>query len=467
MDIRNIHSVYLLGVGGIGMSALARWFKAEGKRVSGYDRTRTPLTEKLELEGIKIHYYDDPSFIPDSVKENVKNTLVIITPAIPANLKEWKYFMDKGYNIMKRSEVLGSISSSYYTIAVGGTHGKTTTSTMIAHLLNHTNVNVTAFLGGISTNYDSNLLLGESNKDQKVVVEADEYDRSFLRLNPNATVITAADADHLDIYGSDESVKESYLEFIQKLNSKGYLIISSRALESINTSTLEQEIITYNGNEGNANATAENIRIENGAFVFDYRWSRYKIDGIELHQPGYHNVENIVAAITVALKEGVSDTDIPEAVSTYKGVKRRFEYIFKSERAVFIDDYAHHPVEIENFIRSVRFLYPDKKISVVFQPHLFTRTRDFADGFASSLSLSDQVILLDIYPAREEPIKGVDSSMIYEKIDLDEKVMCTKDELISILDENDIEIVATLGAGDIDQLVQPINTHLRDKYELA
>lgn len=447
MKLQEYTSIYFVGIGGIGMSALARWFKARGKNIAGYDRTETELTKTLAAEGMDIHYTDDIMAIPAEFKGQA-HTLVIYTPAIPKDHTELNFFQNNGFELKKRSEVLGMITAGHYTIAVAGTHGKTTTSSMIAHLLNGMSGGVTAFVGGIMTNYDSNLLIGD--EDAPVVVEADEFDRSFLQLNPNYTIVTAIDPDHLDIYGDQAEVERCYREFVAKTNPKGRILMSSEAGLKIPG----PQYTSYDIKLGDV--VAESLRIVDGAFVFTYRKGKVKITDLFLHVPGYHNVQNALAAITVAFEMGLSDKMIRTRLKTYKGVKRRFEFVKRFGRPVIIDDYAHHPKEIEAFLRSVKTLYPKRKITVIFQPHLFTRTRDFLDDFAASLDAADDVILLPIYPAREKPIKGITSELLLEKMQLESKMVCEKENLLEVLLEKRPEVLVTVGAGDIDKEVSKI-----------
>ncbi len=460
MKFGSIHSVYFLGVGGIGMSALARWFKNQGKEVHGYDLTATPLTEQLSAEGIQIHYADDVALIPETVKAGRERVLVVLTPAIPGDHKEWAFFRDNGFDIKKRSEVLGIISQNRFTIAVAGTHGKTTTSSMIAHLLKSAGKPVEAFIGGITVNYNSNLLLS-SHPDALLVAEADEFDRSFLRLHPDVAVITSADPDHLDIYGSADEMIKNYSAFAGQVNPSGSIFLQGKLQQTLTLPARKATVSTY----GNGyDYKAENLRVENGNFCFDFVFPEGKISGLTLQVPGFHNVENMVAAIAVALSQGVTEEAIKEAVASYRGVKRRFEYVLKDDHHIFIDDYAHHPEEIRQFLLSVRELYPGKKLTAVFQPHLYSRTRDFAEGFAQSLSIADEVLLLPIYPAREKPIAGVSSEIIFSGIaPATAKRLLSKEELLAWAASNDPEVLLTIGAGDIDKMVKPLKDILKDK----
>lgn len=444
MRIEHFRKVYFLGIGGIGMSAIARWCKANGKDVAGYDRTATTLTRRLEEEGIAVTYEDSISAIP---KAFTANTLVVVTPAVPQDAAQLQYFRQSGLTMLKRSEVLGLITEDYLTVAVAGTHGKTTTSTMIAHLLHHAGEECTAFLGGISTNLNSNFLLAENDLEQIVVVEADEYDRSFLRLHPDIAVITSVEADHLDIYGEANALTESFIEFAQKIPEEGSLIVQQKV------APLFSYDFSYSTSEGDYIIT--DVRKEEGVVLFDTKTPGGMIRDIQLHQPGIHNLENALAAIAVAQQLDVPKKKIKEAFATYLGVKRRFEYIIKTDDFVYIDDYAHHPTEIEMFLRSVKELYPGRKVTAVFQPHLYSRTRDFAEGFSESLSIADEVILLDIYPAREKPIEGVSSEMLLKGITT-EKVLSTKETLLDDLKSRQLDVLVTVGAGDIDTLVSQI-----------
>jgi UDP-N-acetylmuramate--alanine ligase len=447
-----IKNTYFIGIGGIGMSALARYFKSEGKNVSGYDKTPTILTTELQEEGISVHFEDNVGLIsPDLLKGQDKTeTLIIYTPAIPKDHKEFNFLKQNGYPIKKRSEVLGMISQTGFTIAVAGTHGKTTTSSMIAHILRDAGIECSAFLGGISKNYNTNLILGKG-KDKYNVVEADEYDRSFLALFPDIAVITSMDADHLDIYGDAASMTESYRMFASQLKKNGTLIFrKGLPLEDLPVNKSDYSIA------GNAKHITDDIRISDHRYHFTYKDDQGKIEGLSSGLPGLHNVENSVAAIAVARQLNIQPEKIKTALSTYTGVKRRFDYQFRNDRHVYIDDYAHHPEELRACISSARELYPGKKLTGIFQPHLFTRTRDFADGFAKSLSLLDSLLLMDIYPARELPIPGITSAMILEKVQLADKKMVLRENVLAELQKRKPEVLLTLGAGDIDQLVSPV-----------
>lgn len=447
MELSKINRVYFIGIGGIGMSALARYFAKRGCVVCGYDKTRTSLTIELEREGILISYMDDESVVPVCFLENHPDSLVVYTPAIPKNSKILNHFRDLDFSLKKRSEVLGIISKGMFCIAVAGTHGKTTTSSMVAHLLTDTGFGCTAFLGGITSNYNSNVLFG---KNDVVVVEADEYDRSFLTLHPDLAVITAMDADHLDIYGDERQLQETFHLFANQLKEDGKLFIKDG---------LPIAGISYSASD-NSLLKAKNIRVENGHFLFDFEDGFTKIEGLELSMAGRHNIENAVAAIGVALSLGIAPKLVKSAIKSFKGVKRRFERLVTTENHIYIDDYAHHPEELNVCFEAVRELYPNKKMTVVFQPHLFSRTRDFANEFASVLSKADELILLDIYPARELPIEGVTSEWLADKIADKEVTVCGKDAVLNLIKNKNPELLLTVGAGDIDTLVEPLKNLL-------
>lgn len=450
MELKNIKRIYLVGIGGIGMSGLARYFHHSGRVVCGYDKTPTDLTIALNNEGMPIVFDDDADLIPPAFRSPDAGTLIIYTPAIPKDSAILNFFKDNGFELFKRSQVLGIISKGMYTVAVAGTHGKTTTSTMIAHILKDSGTDCSAFLGGISSNYQTNVLYGKNNI---VVVEADEYDRSFLTLHPDIAIITSMDADHLDIYGDHAHLTESFKLFASQIKSGG-ILIHKKGLP-IGTG------FTY-AVEDKADATAAHIRIENGDFYFDFKNDKVEIANIKMGIAGTHNIENAVAAIEAALLLKVPDEAIKDALGSFRGVKRRFEYIVKNELNIYIDDYAHHPEELKACIRSVKRLYPTKKLTTIFQPHLYTRTRDFADGFAEALDLSDELIMLDIYPARELPIEGVDADMILTRMKLWNKRKCGKQEAIELVKNEKPELLLTVGAGDIDQLVKPLKQVLQD-----
>jgi UDP-N-acetylmuramate--alanine ligase len=450
MELNNIKRVYLVGIGGIGMSGLARYFHHLGCVVCGYDKTHTPLTDDLHNEGICVVFEDRADWIPMSFQELDAGTLIIYTPAIPKDAEILNFFRRRGFELQKRSQVLGLISKSMFTIAVAGTHGKTTTSCMIAHILKDSGKDCSAFLGGISSNYQTNVLYGNNNI---VVVEADEYDRSFLTLHPDIAIITSMDADHLDIYGDHSKLEESFKLFASQVKQGGTLIYRKGLPLG--------EGFTYAMND-EAQAMATNVRIEEGNFYFDFNDGSTSISNIKMGIAGLHNIENAVAAIEAALHVEVSADAIHEALGSFKGVKRRFEYVVKNSDTIYIDDYAHHPEELRAAITSVKRLYPDKKLTVIFQPHLFTRTRDFADGFAEVLDMADELLLLDIYPARELPIDGVDSNMILSRMKLANKRICGKQESIEIVQLEKPELLLTVGAGDIDTLVLPLKQVLEN-----
>jgi len=450
MKLSNIQRVYLVGIGGIGMSGLARYFAHLGCAVCGYDKTSTPLTTALSKEGIEIVFEDKSTLIPDEFHSPDEHTLIIWTPAIPKNSEILNFFIDKGFKLFKRSQVLGILSEGMYTIAVAGTHGKTTTSCMVAHILKHSGTDCSAFLGGIASNYNTNVLYGKNNI---MVVEADEYDRSFLTLHPDIAIVTSMDADHLDIYGDHNHLNESFRLFVSQLKPNGNVIAKEGLdIDSTLSYSIKEQTDVY----------AENIRIENGEFYFDFRNETVSIDNIHLGIPGIHNVENAVAAIQAALLVDVEPEKIKAALTAFRGVKRRFEYSVKTAEHIYIDDYAHHPEELRAAISSVKRIYPDKKLTAIFQPHLFTRTRDFADGFAEVLSMVDELILLEIYPARELPIEGVTSQMLLDKITLADRKILTKAETLAHIKAEMPELVLTVGAGDIDQLVEPLKQILSD-----
>lgn len=441
---------YFLGIGGIGMSNLARYFLSQGKMVAGYDRVETPLTKLLVEEGAQVHYTDDLAIIPAQFK-NKNKTLVIYTPAIPLVHSEFTWFKEQGFEMMKRAQVLGAITQNSDAICISGTHGKTTVSSMVAHILKQSQVDCNAFLGGILKNYNTNLLL--SNNSNVTVVEADEYDRSFHWLQPWIAVITSADPDHLDIYGTAEAYRDSFEHFTSLIRDDGYLLIRSGAPV---TPKVKPGVKVYTYSEEVGDFHAQNVRIGNGEIVYDFVSSDIVIKDICLGVPLWINIENSIVAIAAALISGASPEEIKKAIKSFAGPKRRFDFLIKQDDIVFLDDYAHHPKELLASISSVKQLYPNKKITGVFQPHLYSRTRDFADDFANSLSLLEDVILLDIYPAREEPIEGVTSSIIFDKITSEHKVLIKKEELLSYLECKEIEVLVTFGAGDIDKLLPEI-----------
>lgn len=460
MELKDIKSVYFLGAGGIGMSALVRYFLSENKFVAGYDRTPSELTERLIAEGAHLHFEEEPQSIPDECRDK-DNTLVIYTPAIPQGHKEWEYFKANGFVIKKRAEVLGIITRHKKGLCIAGTHGKTTTSTMTAHLLHQSHVDCAAFLGGISKNYKSNLIL--SDKSDLVVIEADEYDRSFLHLSPQIAVITSADPDHLDIYGNRENYLEAFAQFTENIREGGTLIIHE-GLDVV--PRLQPGVNSYTYGREKGDFHAQNIRIGNGRIIIDYVSPWQKIDNIELGVPVSINIENGIAAMAVAEMCGATAKEIADGMKSFAGADRRFDFHIKEESITLLSDYAHHPDEIKACARSMKELYRDRKISVIFQPHLYSRTNDFYKEFAASLSLFDEVILLDIYPAREQPIEGVTSKLIYDLIESNvKKSMCSRAQIIQEVEKrkNDFEVLVTLGAGDLDNDVPAIAEILKTR----
>lgn len=461
IDIKDINKVYFLGIGGIGMSALARYFKFHGKEVSGYDKTETPLTKQLVSEGIPVHYDDNLELAPKDAQ------LIVYTPAVPKGHTEFMYYQQNNYPLLKRSEVLGAITKSSFNICVAGTHGKTTITTMVAHILRHSEYGCNAFLGGIAVNYNSNYW---SNERDTCVVEADEYDRSFLRLTPDVAVISAMDPDHLDIYGTTAAMEEAFIEFTGKIKPGGVLISKyglprGRDLKAPNR-------LTYHLQNTQAAIYASNIQMQQGTYVFDVQVKDWQLQNVVLNMGGLHNIENVIAAIAIAHHLGIGDEKIKAAVAAFKGVKRRFEYVIKDSEVTFVDDYAHHPEELRALITGAKGLFGNMKCTVLFQPHLFTRTRDLAAAFAEVLDMADEVVLLPIYPARELPIAGVTSSMILDKMKNDHKQVMSKEQLLqwvkdkaagSSLKSGDGWLLITAGAGDIDTLVQPIKQIIESK----
>jgi len=442
MNLNNIHNIYFVGIGGIGMSAIARYFKANDKNVAGYDKTKTEITDVLEDLGITVHFEDSVANVGMRFL-NPETTLVVYTPAIPKDHKELAYFRNNGYAVLKRAEVLGVITKNTYCLAVAGTHGKTTTTSILGHLLYECKVPLTAFLGGISENYNSNLI---QNGTAVSVVEADEFDRSFLTLSPDLACITSMDADHLDIYGDASELTRTFVDFSKKLKPKGKLFVRSG---------LPIDGITY-GIEDESDYSAKNITIQNGAYVFDVVTPKTVLKQVQFNLPGRHNLSNALIALAMAVEYGVPNQQLVRALATYRGVKRRFTYQIKTDELVFIDDYAHHPEEINAVHQAVREMYPEDKVLAIFQPHLFSRTRDFASGFAKSLSQFDEVLLLDIYPARELPIEGVTSYWLLQQIDNPKKELIEKAKIVSKIKESKARIVLTIGAGDIGAEVKHI-----------
>lgn len=460
MKLEDIKSVYFLGAGGIGMSALVRYFLSEGKMVAGYDRTPSPLTEKLIEEGARLHFEENVDLIPDEFKDPA-NTLVIYTPAIPDNHKEWTVFRNGNFNIKKRAEVLGIITKGKNGICVAGTHGKTTTSTMTAHILHQSHVDCAAFLGGISKNYKSNLIL--SDRSDLVVIEADEYDRSFLHLEPYVATITSADPDHLDIYGNRENYLEAFAQFTERIREDGYLIIHEGLDVRPRTKT-GVKVYTYGRNSGDFHA--ENIRIGNGRIVIDYVSPWQTVKDIELGVPASINIENGIASMAMAEICGATANEIKHGMTTFAGADRRFDFHIKRDDLVLMSDYAHHPDEVRACAMSIKELYKEKKITVLFQPHLYSRTADFYKEFADSLSLFDKVILVDIYPAREKPMPGVTSKLIYDCLaPQTEKMMCSRNDVLACIEKekDGIEVLVSLGAGDIENEVPRIKEILENR----
>lgn len=454
----NWDNLYFIGAGGIGMSALIRYFLSKGKSIAGYDRVESGLTKELVNEGADIHYEDNLNLIPETFK-NKKSTLVVLTPAVPNEHSELTYFRENGFQIIKRSQLLGEITKQTRSVCVAGTHGKTTTSSMVAHLLKQSSVDCSAFLGGILKNYNSNLLLSE--KSDLTVVEADEYDRSFHWLSPYMAIITSVAPDHLDIYGTEEAYRDAFVHFTSLIKEGGALIMEAKVDIEPN---LKEKVSLYryagNNSDEKADFYASNVRIGNGEIVFDFVNPSSIVKDIYLGVPVEINIANAVAALAVAWLNGLSDEELRNGTASFKGPKRRFDFHVKTEKLVLIDDYAHHPEELEASISSVKKLYPERKLTTIFQPHLFSRTKDFYKEFANSLSLSDRLILIPIYPAREEPIPGVDSKMILDEVSIDEKYLMSKDELLEKIGDMNPQLVLIAGAGDIELLVEPIKEKL-------
>ena len=449
---------YFLGIGGIGMSALARYFHTKGFRVAGYDRTETKLTSDLQAEGIAVCFDEAVNQIPTRYTKP-ENTMVVITPAIPQNHPQLKYFQDNNFTIQKRAQVLGDITRQSKGICIAGTHGKTTTSTITAHLLYQSQVSCNAFLGGIANNYNTNLLL--SAESNLVVIEADEYDRSFHQLSPYMAVITSADPDHLDIYETADAFRESFEHFTTLIRAGGALIMR-KGIDIVPKLQKGVKLYTYSMDEG-GDFCAENIKTVKGEIRFDFVTPTDRINDVRLGVPVRINVENSVAAMALAWLNGVTSEEIRTGISSFSGIYRRFNVVFKTDKMVFMDDYAHHPSELKASISSIRNLYPNRKITGVFQPHLYTRTRDFAPAFAEALSQLDELILLDIYPARELPIEGVDSELILRDVKLKNKTLCSKENLLPLLKDKELDVLVTFGAGDIDKLVPLIKVQLKSR----
>ena len=460
MNILDYKLYYFLGAGGIGMSALVRYFNHYEKTVYGYDKTETELTNQLEAEGVQLHFDEDKALVKKLFSlYNKEEILVIYTPAIPKEHAELVYIQSEGYNLQKRAWVLGEITKQFKTIAIAGTHGKTTTTTLVAHILKTAGINCFAFLGGISQNYKTNLLLGNpSDKDVYVVVEADEYDRSFLTLHPYISVITSVDADHLDIYGDLNSMHQTYTQFSSQVQKDGFLIVKKNVDNDLR---LKNKRLIYSLNLG-TEYSANSIEIIDGEFCYNINSPIEPVSHVAIGLPGLHNVENSIAAVAVAQQLGIKGDVINKALRSFKGVKRRFDYRIKSKSIVYIDDYAHHPEELRAAITAAKQLYPDKKVTGIFQPHLFTRTRDFANGFAESLDLLDVCVLLEIYPAREKPIAGINSQMLLDKMKSTNKFLVKKENVLNFLKTHQLQVLMTLGAGDIDSLVEPIEELLKE-----
>jgi UDP-N-acetylmuramate--alanine ligase len=450
--LTDIQAIYLIGIGGIGMSALARYFAEKGKLVAGYDRVSTELTQELEATGINIHYSDDVNLIPNGF-ENPEYTLVIFTPAVPSSHSELTHFRSNGFDVLKRSEVLGELSKTYQTIAVAGTHGKTTTSSIIAHLLRSSSKDCNAFLGGISSNYNTNLLTSTSSN--LMVVEADEFDRSFLTLSPDVAIITSVDADHLDIYGSSDEMLNSFKLFSERVTENGTLIYRF----GLPFEDSSRRNFTYSVSEESDYYTSQ-LSIKNGQYQFNLHSPTAMLENVSFGMPGLHNVENAVAAFASVDQLGLTEDEVRNGLATYKGVKRRFDVHINTDKLVYIDDYAHHPTEISACIGSIRELFPGRRVKGIFQPHLFSRTKDHLSEFAISLSALDEVTLLDIYPAREEPIPGITSRVLLDRISLPSKELASKQEAVDSLLPENLDVLLTMGAGDIDQLVSPIKKKL-------
>ena len=448
MNLDKIHNIFFIGIGGIGMSALARYFHTLGKNVAGYDKTQTELTSELIQSGISIHFEDKVEMIPaDFTKDS---TLVVITPAVPKSHSQWNYFIERDFEIKKRAEVLGIITKNTFCFAVAGTHGKTTTSSILAHILFQSGVDVTSFLGGIVENYNSNLV---GNGKTVTVVEADEFDRSFLHLHPNIACITSMDADHLDIYGDSAAIEASFEEFASKIEDKNNLFVTTQL-------PLAGKSVGVNEK---ADFEAVNIRIEKSAYIFDIKTNDKLISDVRFALPGKHNLTNALIAFAMAKTYGVTDENSKAALASFKGIRRRFSYQIQSENLVYIDDYAHHPTEINAVYQAVSELYPGQKVLAIFQPHLFSRTRDFADDFAKSLSAFDSVLLLDIYPARELPMEGITSSWLLDKMTNSDKKVIEKSELENEILKSDATVFVTIGAGDIGAMVANIKKVLNEK----
>ena len=456
MGLSEYKNIYFIGIGGIGMSALSRYFNAKKINIYGYDKVKSNLCSDLEKEGMKIHYSDSVENISVNIKENKQESLVVYTAAIPSENKELSYFKENGFEVLKRSEVLGKVTEDNFSIAVAGTHGKTTTSTMIAHVLHNSDIDCTAFLGGISTNYNSNLVLG--SEKSIIVVEADEFDRSFLTLSPDVAIITSVDADHLDIYKTKENLLSAFTDFTNKIKTGGTLYLEAN-IDSTFVVRDDITILKYSSNL-TSDCTALNISSSTNNMLFDVEINNELIPQFKLNMGGEYNVSNALVSIAVAKQLGVSNVCLLEGMNSFKGIKRRFETHILSEKIIYIDDYAHHPKEITESIQAVKKMYPNKKITVVFQPHLYSRTNDFMNEFAVALSLSNHLILLDIYAAREQPINGVSSEVLAEKCNVNKIQLCSLNDVVKLLEGEEVELLLTLGAGDIGTIVGDIKTLL-------
>ncbi len=457
--MKETNKIYFIGIGGIGMSAIARYMLSQGKKVYGYDKTETTLTKKLVDEGMEIHYTDDVNQIPEGMD------LVVYTPAIPEGHLELNHLINNGFDVIKRAEMLGRLSQVKKTIAIAGTHGKTSTSATTAHLLKHGKEDVSAFIGGIMSNYNSNYIEGYGDW---IVVEADEYDRSFLHLSPDIIAIMSMDADHLDVYGDHTEMIEGFEAFIMKIKQDGTLIIKDEMLAGLSEAVIgvlaEKNVdVVLFGIETNTEVSAQNVRVEEGKFFFDYESENGSISSLQTNLAGRHNIENALVAITIAIVLGLDGEAVREGMQSFKGIKRRFEMIYEDDAVTYIDDYAHHPTELRSAIGAAKELFPDKKITGVFQPHLFSRTRDFVDGFAESLDMLDEILLMEIYPAREVPIEGITSKIIFDKMKTKNKILVTKETLMDELKNKELEVLITLGAGDIDTFIVRIDELLTAK----
>lgn len=455
MDIKAIQTIYFIGIGGIGMSAIARYFNVHGVSVYGYDKTPSPLTDELFQEGIHVNFEDNIELLPQDI------SVVVYTPAIPKDNKIFNHLLATGIPMMKRAEMLGHLTLHHKTVAIAGTHGKTTTSSMVAHILTDSGFGCQAFIGGIAINYNSNFW--GSDSAEFMVVEADEYDRSFLKLSPQYAILTSIDADHLDIYGSEEECQNSFIAFTNKINPEGLLVVK-QGLKRMKEMFTQGQKLSYALMNDLAESYATNIIMKNGSYTFDVRSKYFTLEDVELHIGGMHNIENVVAAITMAQYLGIPEEAIKSAVASYKGIKRRFEYVYKSSDVVYIDDYAHHPEELRPLLKSAMTLFGKKRTVVIFQPHLYSRTRDFAREFAHVLDAADEVILLDIYPARELPIDGVSSQMIKDMMGNPNVTILSKEGVLDYVKHAPVELLITAGAGDIDRLVPEIKNILESRF---